>query len=686
KGSFRIDGHDGSWHGQRVAQVELAGRLADQTLHLDRLVMAVVPGEQLEGSGWYAFDQRFEAELRLGNLALRHLEVLQKAYPIDGRLDLELSAHGSLAHPQATGRVLIRKPLIDGKPWGNPWDDFTIDAQLLGQQLSVAADLTFQLNGSGHLGSGDFDLAARFDKTDLAPYLALWLDDQWTGRLSGALKAAGNWNALSKIKADVSLSDTTLLYQKTDLLSIERLEARWANGIVQLPGTRLKLLQDGYLTVAASGDIHKDATATVQGRLPLAVLAPFTDAIERASGELVIDMRAQGPWDDVQWSADLVPVNAGCILTDVNQAVHDLNGRVRLSPKQVNIEALSGMLDEGRFTLNGQVQLAAWQPTQFGLTFSAQALPLHWPDAMDLKVGADLSLKGDIRSALLDGQLVILEGAYYKNLRYNLLSTFKPQRAQAVPNMAPPPKWMTAIGLNVTVTHRYPFLVDNNMARLEIAPDLKITGTLANPLVNGRTNVSSGEVLFQGKSFEVKRGVIDFLNPYRIEPTLDILAETQVRQWRITLSVTGTPDNLLVKLGSDPHESDANILSLILLGKTSSEYSQNTGQQTSGSQQMMASLLASTLGDNIKKETGVDIFAMETGAVNETDSSDRVQLTVGKNLTPRLTVKYELESNNEQRVQRTISEYRLLERILASGFQDTAGNYGGELMFRVEFR
>jgi len=61
-------------------------------------------------------------------------------------------------------------------------------------------------------------------------------------------------------------------------------------------------------------------------------------------------------------------------------------------------------------------------------------------------------------------------------------------------------------------------------------------------------------------------------------------------------------------------------------------------------------------------------------------------VTVGKQVTRRLTVKYALESNNQQMVQRAISEYRLLEHILASGFQDTAGQYGGELLFRIEFR
>jgi hypothetical protein len=58
---------------------------------------------------------------------------------------------------------------------------------------------------------------------------------------------------------------------------------------------------------------------------------------------------------------------------------------------------------------------------------------------------------------------------------------------------------------------------------------------------------------------------------------------------------------------------------------------------------------------------------------------------VGKHLSRRLTVKYEVESGAEEVVQRAVAEYRLLEYFLASGFQDTGGGYGGELLYRIEF-
>ncbi|MBI5063351.1 MAG: hypothetical protein HZB87_07805, partial [Desulfatitalea sp.] len=125
KGTFHLDGKGWRLRRQRLESIALAGRLQDRTLRVERLAIALAPQQELTGSGWYAFDERFGASLRAVNLDLRHLAVLQKAYPIDGRLDLSADAQGSLARPQALARVLIRKPLINGKAW----DDFSIEAQ-----------------------------------------------------------------------------------------------------------------------------------------------------------------------------------------------------------------------------------------------------------------------------------------------------------------------------------------------------------------------------------------------------------------------------------------------------------------------------------------------------------------------------------------------------------------------------
>ena len=97
---------------------------------------------------------------------------------------------------------------------------------------------------------------------------------------------------------------------------------------------------------------------------------------------------------------------------------------------------------------------------------------------------------------------------------------------------------------------------------------------------------------------------------------------------------------------------------------------------------MLAGLLASALGEDVKKTTGVDILEVDTGAKAEEDSADRIEVTVGKKLTQRMTVKYVVESNNGEMIQRAVSEYRFMEHLLASGFQDSKGRYGGELLFR----
>jgi translocation and assembly module TamB len=63
-----------------------------------------------------------------------------------------------------------------------------------------------------------------------------------------------------------------------------------------------------------------------------------------------------------------------------------------------------------------------------------------------------------------------------------------------------------------------------------------------------------------------------------------------------------------------------------------------------------------------------------------------VKVTIGKELSRRLTVKDSVESRDGEITHRAIAEYKLLENFLARGFQDSRGVYGGELQFRLEFR
>ena len=57
-----------------------------------------------------------------------------------------------------------------------------------------------------------------------------------------------------------------------------------------------------------------------------------------------------------------------------------------------------------------------------------------------------------------------------------------------------------------------------------------------------------------------------------------------------------------------------------------------------------------------------------------------------RRLSRRMSVKYSVESRDGEMVGRTSAEYKILENLLMSGFQDNTGTFGGELKFRMEFR
>ena len=83
----------------------------------------------------------------------------------------------------------------------------------------------------------------------------------------------------------------------------------------------------------------------------------------------------------------------------------------------------------------------------------------------------------------------------------------------------------------------------------------------------GRAEIERGEALFEGKRYILTRGTIDFNNPTRIEPFLDIEAETRIRvpqeTYRVTLRVTGPLAKPNFAFKSDPPLGEVEILALV---------------------------------------------------------------------------------------------------------------------------
>jgi autotransporter translocation and assembly factor TamB len=61
-------------------------------------------------------------------------------------------------------------------------------------------------------------------------------------------------------------------------------------------------------------------------------------------------------------------------------------------------------------------------------------------------------------------------------------------------------------------------------------------------------------------------------------------------------------------------------------------------------------------------------------------------VTVGRHLSDRLTVKYSMGTEEGERLERAVADYRLYPNVTASGYRDSLGRFGGALRWRLEFR
>jgi hypothetical protein len=114
--------------------------------------------------------------------------------------------------------------------------------------------------------------------------------------------------------------------------------------------------------------------------------------------------------------------------------------------------------------------------------------------------------------------------------------------------------------------------LENNLARARLVGTLRLTGTNARLGVLGTVETAEGsEAYFRNNQFAITRGSIEFHDRYGIDPTFDLRAQSQVREYLVKLHAFGRPAAPQVLFTSEPSLTEGDVLSLLTLGVTSSD-------------------------------------------------------------------------------------------------------------------
>jgi hypothetical protein len=499
-----------------------------------------------------------------------------------------------------------------------------------------------------------------------------------TGRveLGGPLTDAG------RLRAAATASEVRIQLPDYPVHSREPVRLDLADGRIDLHA--LHLAGEGTdLVVSGSAGLGGDdpLAVTARGAADLRALQVVAPGLRgRGAARLAIDVSGTKASPQVEGTLSLD--GGGIRVRGFPQGLEDVRGTVRFSESAAEFSGVSASFGGGTVDLEGQAAYAGGRLGSFDVRATGRNLGLRYPQGLRSAIDADLRLFGDAGSQWVAGAVDVRQAFWTR--RYDLASELLAAGAAAEP----------ALGLGESVHFdlrlRAPgtFRIDNNLATLQARADLVVQGTGAAPVVVGRAEVERGRVYFQGQTYVIRRGTMEFANPQKIDPFFDIEAEASIRSYRVTLRVAGTLERITPTLTSDPPLSALQILNLMAGREEVTSLAQVQTQQTQLAATGAATLAAGRIAEEIGLEReaerifGLNRFSIDPSLVKGSATTPVARVTVGKRITPDLNALYaqDLSGTSQDRV--VSVEYTLSDRFsLRLTWSDLDG-FGGDILLR----
>ena len=550
-----------------------------------------------------------------------------------------------------------------------------------------------QLSGIYRL-NGEYRADLSIPNFNLSDIAAL-AEQEVSGRGRIAVFAEGNINEnmlprTARVSVEIDslqhqiLSDFELPNYQNIYANIEKNEiVPSANGIITIDGGRISFNEKGEVKISQvpvlladaariviNGEVlGEDISVNADGEVILERFTHFAaEFLDSVSGAVNFGVKVSGKTAEptIKASVNLREISGNIILLE--QRLHSLSGNILYKNDSVEIENLSGRIDNGDFSITGNIDISDLPNIVGNAQITLENLHLIYPDYANITIDGNIFGEFTQKAAKLSGVIDILNAVYFQDIDMSILSiagitnqrgafenlgggavSLRRQRAENFP-----------VELDLVVRPRGNIFVQNNLAELSLIPSVSVGGTTQFPSVSGRVSVADGEVFFNNQTFEVRQGIIDFTDPYSIRPEVEITAETTIENYRITLEISGDPqEELFFGFSSVPHLGDQDILSLILFGRIISELGDLHGD-------LAAAAINDMLGSSVPQGIGIEL----------TDGD--VSVSLSRNLSRQFSVKLIMESvGKAAAVQTGVFNWKLSDFLRIRAYSDTRGNNAG---------
>ena len=620
----------------------------------------------------------YKVKLDAPSLVLQHLQALQaENAQIRGTVTASVNGEGTIDDPQLVATVELPELQVKGKSFS----EIKAEARIAQHRLDFSVDSKVSqipVRAQGQIALvGDYQAQANFDTgtipldTLLAAYTPK-APQGFQGQTEVHASLQGPLKDRTHVEAHLSIPVLKASYQSLQAGIAKPIHADYQNSVVTLQptdieGTGTSLQIQGQFPI----DGRVAPSITANGSVDLRILKIVAPDVQ-SSGLLALDLRVAGTSNQPTVQGQVQLKDVGLTTQDAPIGVEKLNGTLDALSDRLQITQMNGVMGGGNFSIGGSI---AYRPgLHFNLAMQSQSVRLLYPTGLRSQLDANLSFTGTPATSTLNGRVLIDSLGFTPDFD---LSTFSDQFSAA--GTASQPGFADTIKLAIAVQSRQNLSATSSQVSITGQAALQVGGTAANPVIIGRTTLTSGELFYRNVRYQLKRGVITFDDPNATHPVFNVSVTTTIEQYNLTLTLRGPLDKLRTSYVSDPPLATADIVNLVARGKTTQE-SAASSQSTDS---MIASQAAGQLGSSVQKLAGISSLQIDpTLGGNGQNPSARiaVQQRVTKDLF--FTFSTDVSQPGSEMVQ---GEYQINKRWSVSVTRDQLGGISVDGRFHSRF-
>jgi translocation and assembly module TamB len=344
-----------------------------------------------------------------------------------------------------------------------------------------------------------------------------------------------------------------------------------------------------------------------------------------------------------------------------------------MNGKRLEIAQLKGTAGGGSVAMQGFMVYGS--PSNFNINLQGNSVRLRYPDGLRSVLNTNLQLSGTTKAAALNGRVTVDRLSFTQQFD---LASFAGQFTSGA-SVSSPSQFEQNTRLNVSVQTANDVNLASSQISMQGAANLNVTGTLANPVILGRATLNGGDIFFLGKRYEVQNGTIEFANPVRTEPDVNLYVKTTVQNYDITLNFVGPIDRLRTNYTSDPPLPASDVINLLASGQTAEAAATSTTPASVGAESVVAQGVAGQVSGKIQRLAGISQLTIDPLAASNT-ADPASQLSIQQRLAGNILLTFSTDVTSTQSTSVQL-QYKTSRQTSVSVLRDQNGGYA--IDFRV---